>query len=566
MLTNIIFMHIILNMKHTSIYLTSPLRRARHLLTLWLLSLCLVPASGFCAWEKFAPSVPSAETILDLASCQNAPDCFYASTAHQIFKNEKNAWLPLFTLASSGDSIVRIHTFPASPGLWIQTQKSIFLFDLLSNKPAQIYTTSAADKFPLSFLVETKNLWVGTLSGLWNSKDSGKTWQKRSDLADHQLVSLIAGSGSDLFFSANGSWMKSENNRPRNLLRLFRFEDQVEDLDVTTTNTREENIQTAPPVSFSDYLKTSRMHYLASLQGVFKSADGITWTQLSNSGFRSTAVSRILWDEKNSELLAVTKHGVFVFDEKNQRWKSKNDGLAKLDARAILLLPNSEIFMVTNSDGLWTWKNASLGKSISPEQAFLFNKLVSLEPSARDIHKHVIKYSDTNNAKIKRWHAESRLASLMPNLSLGKDWGVSNNVDLDRAGTSDPDRFINGPWNKDRGTDLDLSWDLGDFIFSTSQTSIDSRAKLMVDLRNDLLAEATRLFYERRRLQAEMLQDRARDEKTHLDRLLRVDELTSLLDALTDGYLSKRLETIYKSTPAFETLWRLENKNHKEAF
>jgi hypothetical protein len=148
----------------------------------------------------------------------------------------------------------------------------------------------------------------------------------------------------------------------------------------------------------------------------------------------------------------------------------------------------------------------------------------------------------------------------MPNLSLGKDWGSSNNVDLDRAGTSDPDRFINGPWNKDRGADIDLSWDLGDFIFSTSQTSIDSRAKLMVDLRNDLLSEATRLFYERRRLQAETLHDPAPDEKTHLDRLLRIDELTSLLDALTGGWLSEKLESIYKLNIPLEEIWKYSGK------
>lgn len=519
----------------------------------------LLPGSARGNWEKTSQP-PATEAPIDLALCAEKSECFYAATKHQVFRQDQGVWQPVFNLPSSTDEIKRIQTFPSSADLWIQTQQSIYQMHVETQTAEKIYDSSDSEKFPLAFFMDSQNFWVGTQSGLWNSKDRGKTWQKRSDLADHQPVSLIVGSGSDFFFSANGNWMKSENNSPRNLFKLFTFENREDTPDATLTSETEEEPSNNPVLSFFSYAQSNRAHYLASLQGVFKSDDGISWLQLSHSGFRSTAVSRILWDEKNLELLAVTKDGVFHFDESAQRWKSKNNGLAKLDVRALLILPNSENLIAANSEGLWTWKSSSSKISISPEQATLFNKLVSLEPSALDIHKHVIRYSDTSNTKIKRWHAESRLASLMPTLSLGKDWGASNNVDLDRAGTSDPDRFIDGPWNKDRGADLDLSWDLGDFIFSTSQTSIDSRAKLMVDLRNDLLSEATRLFYERRRLQAETIRDPATDEKTHLDRLLRIDELTSLLDVLTGGWLSEKLDSIYKSNTQLEEIWLYQNK------
>lgn len=517
------------------------------------------PQVAYAGWIK-ANQPPASETPTDVALCAERAGCFYAATSHQVFRNENNLWQPVFNLPATNDSIVRLRIFPSSADLWIQTRQSIYQLTPELKTAERIYASNDPDKTPLSFFMDSENLWVGTISGLWVSKDSGKSWQKRSDLADHQPVSLIAKTDSDFYFSANGAWMKSENNRPRTLLKLFTFEDPSSDSDLIAPEEEIESSPAPPKTSFFDYLKTSKNHYLASLQGVFKSVDGISWSQLSNSGLRTTSVSRILWDEKNADLLAITKEGVFYFDENGQRWKSKSDGLAKLDVRAILILPNSETLIAANSEGLWTWNESVSKKPVSPGQAALFNKLIHLEPSARDIHKHVIQYSDTSNGKIKRWHAESRLASFMPNLSLGKDWGTSNNVDLDRAGTSDPDRFINGPWNKDRGADMDLSWDLGDFIFSTSQTSIDSRAKLMVDLRNDLLSESTRLFFERRRLQAEILYDPAQDEKTHLDRMLRIDELTSLLDAMTDGFLSKRLEQIYKQNSELEEIWKFQSK------
>ncbi len=520
-------------------------------LVIWL---GLFPFSAHAAWEKTS-SPPAAEAPIDLTLCAEKAHCFYASTSHQVFRSENNVWQPVFNLSAANDSILRLRIFPSSSALWIQTGQSIFKMNPESLLSEKIYTASDPEKQPVSFFMESENFWVGTVSGLWLSKDFGKSWQKRSDLADHQPVSLIAKSDSDFFFSAAGAWLKANENSPQTLLRLFAFEDHSDYSD-TAESEAEESVPRSS--SFFDYTKTSKNHYLATLQGVFKSADGITWAQLSNSGLRNTAISRILWDEKNSALLAVTKQGAFRFDESGQRWKSQNDGFAKLDVRAILLLPNSENLITANSEGLWLWRESSLKNSADPELALLFNKLIRHEPSARAIHKRVIKYSDTSNAKIKSWHAESRLASLLPSLSLGKDWGTSSNVDLDRAGTSDPDRFIGGPWNKDRGADIDLSWDLGDFIFSTSQTSIDSRAKLMVDLRNDLLSEATRLYYERRRLQAETIQYPAPDEKTHLDRLLRIDEITSLLDALTDGYLSTQIEKIYQQHQELAQLWELK--------
>ncbi len=517
--------------------------------TSWL---SLFSATAHANWEKISQP-PAAETPVDLALCAEKADCFYAATSHQVFQNEKNIWQPVFNLPSSADSIVRLRIFPDSSSLWIQTRRNIFKLDSESHTAEKVYESNDPEKQPLSFFMDSESFWTGTASGLWSSKDAGKSWQKISALADHQPVGLIAKSNSDFFFSADGTWFKAKENSPQTLLRLFAFEDQTETTSWSDSEQAVEKI--LPLASFFDYLKTDKNYYLASLQGVFKSADGMTWTQLSNSGLRNTAVSRILWDEKSSTLYAVTKQGVFIWQEINQRWKFQNDGLAKLDVSALLLLPNSESLLAANSEGLWQWKASALKKSISPECAVLFNKLIYLEPSVRKIHKQVIQYSDTSNAKIKRWHAESRLAALLPNLSFGKDLYRANNIDLDRAGTADKDVFIEGPADKHRTASADVSWDLGNFLFNTSQTSIDSRAKLMVDLRNDLLAEATRLYYERRRLQVETVQNPAADQKIHADRLLRLEELTSLLDALTDGYLSERLETIYKQNPELEDLW-----------
>ena len=77
----------------------------------------------------------------------------------------------------------------------------------------------------------------------------------------------------------------------------------------------------------------------------------------------------------------------------------------------------------------------------------------------------------------------------------------------------------------------------------------------MVELRNDLLSEVTRIYYERRRLQIGLVFTPPASEQEHLENLLRLDELTSLLDGMTDGFFSKRLERVYEERPGFNKLW-----------
>ncbi|MDD5226209.1 MAG: hypothetical protein PHV97_03370, partial [Candidatus Omnitrophica bacterium] len=185
-----------------------------------------------------------------------------------------------------------------------------------------------------------------------------------------------------------------------------------------------------------------------------------------------------------------------------------------------------------------------------PEEILaLFKELISLEPSAREVHKHVIRYADVGNGKIKRWQVLSRIAGALPTFSFGK------NLDRNASISTYSGKYITGPEDVSKGWDADVSWDLGDTVYSSDQTSIDSREKMMVELRNDLLSEATRIYYERRRLQIDLVFTPPVSEQEHLENLLRMDELTALLDGMTDGFFTKHLEQIYEERPCLNKLW-----------
>ena len=108
-----------------------------------------------------------------------------------------------------------------------------------------------------------------------------------------------------------------------------------------------------------------------------------------------------------------------------------------------------------------------------------------------------MRYAEVNPEKIQIGAANALIAPLLPDLSLGYDLGSNENVDLDRGGTGDADQFILGPEERDRQWSVNVGWDVGELIWNPDQTSIDTRSKLMVELRDDLLNQLNHLFYAR---------------------------------------------------------------------
>ena len=63
----------------------------------------------------------------------------------------------------------------------------------------------------------------------------------------------------------------------------------------------------------------------------------------------------------------------------------------------------------------------------------------------------------------------------------------------------------------------------------------------MVELRDDIVDEVTRIYFERRRLQVSLLTQPPSDPQVAIDKELRQRELAAMLDGLTGGYFSAQL-------------------------
>jgi len=213
---------------------------------------------------------------------------------------------------------------------------------------------------------------------------------------------------------------------------------------------------------------------------------------------------------------------------------------------------------VIEQEGLYAATDAGVffrpvKKALSPENLPMLDyreilNNFSNEPSIRDVQKIAIDYAEVHPSKIRDWRAAAQKRAWLPSLSIGVDgdknltlgdsvWGSYSSGGQLFIGPDDKTFYNNFSW------DVSLSWDLADLIWSSDQTSIDSRSKLMVELREDILDQVTRLYFERRRLQVELAALQNPDAQTILDKNMRIDELTALIDGLTGGEFSRRIKS-----------------------
>ena len=408
-------------------------------------------------------------------------------------------------------------------------------------------------------------LLLGTSGGLFESNDSGKNWQKVSnELSDQFIQSLeVDPENEEVFIASEKGLYRSLSNQDE-LSRVFSARTHREGEEPS-----EEISPTKNPSPHVRSIVLAQSPYetiaIGTKEGVYLSEDeGNYWTRLSTSGLRNLDIQDLVYVEREQTWIAATKKGVFFFNSMKHVWKELGTGLPFTEAYQLAIDGTAADTLYAATDrGIYQIRfDFGFGH---PEVTYpasfhnweLLQELLIAEPTVREIQNAAVQYANVSNQKINRWQKQSRLKSLFPTFSVKRDFTVGNNVDLDRGSTSVPDVYISGPPDKTESIDMGVSWDLSELIFNSAQTSIDSREKLMVELRDEILSEVTRLYFERRRAQAEFVLRPPLDQIDQLNALFRLDELTANIDALTNGYLTKQLGGIYSQNPNYLELWQV---------
>ncbi|MDO8581200.1 MAG: hypothetical protein Q7S13_06960, partial [Candidatus Omnitrophota bacterium] len=193
------------------------------------------------------------------------------------------------------------------------------------------------------------------------------------------------------------------------------------------------------------------------------------------------------------------------------------------------------------------WRLATGHGRLSTDNRRLMEQFAD-EPTIRHVHGWAVDYAEVHPDKIKNWRRLAQKRAWLPSMDIGfdtnRDWNYSDSIfGTTSSGGSHYIAPDDKSYGQDLGWDISLSWDLADLVWSSDQTSIDSRSKLMVELREEILDQVTRLYFERRRIQVELLSQPDIDPVLVPDKQLRIEELTALLDAFTEGKFSEALDS-----------------------
>lgn len=162
------------------------------------------------------------------------------------------------------------------------------------------------------------------------------------------------------------------------------------------------------------------------------------------------------------------------------------------------------------------------------------------EPEVRDVQAMVLEYSKTDPRYVNEWLRAAKNSAWLPELTVKYDYGngygygytyeVSEDGELDDADV-----------DTDHGVAVTAKWKFDELVMSSDRIRVISETQDIVKLRDKILDQVTRLYFDRRRLQVDMLLAGGGDLKTQLKNEMRLQELTAQIDAYTGGRFSAAL-------------------------
>lgn len=495
------------------------------LVMMGLLSYGCVYASDF---ERLDSEGLEGRKPLSVSSDETGGQVAWVGTDGGIFRKDfsKNAsWQKIILEDVAEVHVNRIEFSPYVSFGYAATSKGVYEIDPVSLTARKIYSSNQdVENECLSVAVDAnQNIYVATKAGLFARYGKGNRWTKSVTVLGDKAISYVYATGMTLYAAASEGLYQSMD-RGKTWKKVFSLNAGREETVEDEEENGEDDVSNRIHAVIGEKGAPSII-YLATSIGGFKSQDnGETWEPLPLAGLDSKNILDLIFSIAPRKLYAVTKNGVFCSDVDG--WSV----IAPLSYGHDLALFNGKILIVT-SMGVYAFGindfNAEADSKINKNWDQSFKR----EPTIQEVQQMVVEYCDVSNDKITSWHKQARARALLPDLS----FGYGNNVYGSYNGI-----FAVGPndWQ------VNVSWDLGDLLYSTDQTSIDARSRLMVQLRNDVLAEATQLFYERKKLQIELADGLLNPDELSRKQI-RLEEVSALLDRLTGGAFSK----VLKSSP-----------------
>jgi len=464
------------------------------------------------------------------------PGVIYIGSKNRVLKTEDagKRWRALLSVSGRNSNINFLYFNPQDKNLIYAASGNGLFYSFDRGKSWQRifkgknYTENECRGLAIS----KNNIYLITAGGLFFSQDNGRNWHKTTGLGSQEMFSIACdrrepdciylSSAAGVFKSRDGgcSWKKA--------FFISAAEEQFEE-----GGEGEEERRTTENVIIIRIDPNNPGHiYLSTPKGIYASSDrGDSWEALSSSGFIESKIRFLLVSDEGG-IYALGSKRVFKYSQ--GYWQSISYGLEAGELYSLNSGRGGDLY-VCAARGLFK-TNALYFKGQQAQR--VISVYFKDEPEISEVQRAAIKYAEVSPEKIERWRKQATKKAWLPQVSVGLDREAS---DLWHWETGSTTKSIDDSLRKGReyvGWDVSISWDLGELIWNEDQTSIDVRSRLMVELRDDILDNVTKLYFERIRLKMEIDSIPIEDYRKRMDKELRLKELTASLDALTGGYFS----------------------------
>jgi photosystem II stability/assembly factor-like uncharacterized protein len=473
----------------------------------------------------------SGEGLISLAVDPVDSEKLYIGTDKGLYEKEgeQKDWNLICGESCGLGQVNQIAFDPATNDIYSATNKGLFCFtrDKKECKAVFIRSDELERECLAAIVLKNGTIFIGTAGGLFISRNKGKNWQKISSPFEKEKIVSLFGNAS-LLYAATPSYVYKTLDSGKTWIKIFNIyfykENAQED---ESSSTDPEEISQQPIKYIVGDVNNPQKIYVATNKGIFISQEaGKNWDRLPLEGLDSVTLKFLMLYQPQERLFAVTKSG--LFELKNNRWVLS---VMAYDCRQIVQKGRS-LVLITFRD-IFEYDASEIENSDESMIKEDLKNLFDNEPTVEQVQEMAIDYAEVSDKKIKDWRRKAATKALLPEFSVDFDRSVSTSVGATY------ERSYVGPM--DWG--LSLKWDLANIVYTSDQTSIDSRSKLMVELRNDVLAEVTRLYFERRKLQMELESRNATNSEGNIDKKLRMMELTALINRLTGGQFSKMIKS-----------------------
>lgn len=507
---------------------------------LTLTGLCVVfLTQTLAAWEKPSQGIIESEVTTIAVHPKNS-SVIFAGTSKGVYRStdKGKSYHSVLLVRGSGQRVNALYASPHDSGyVYAATDSGLFAATNLGYDWKKIYETSdSRERQCLGVVEDGEKIYLATKGGLFYKNLNSFHWQKESGILGSQPVNFIVADSKYLYFSLNSEIFRM-NKTDKTFERIFSLISHQTNGEIETfEDNGTEATNTNKQITFMHINSSNTGLYLVTTKGIYISRNqGESWERIDSDGL-SLQNSTSLSESKSGEMFVGTLNGIFHLSE--GVWRSEYQGMETNETNFLTHDSDGNLYAATNK-GIFQFSDKPIAESAdSKTERPKIN--FSHEPSIRDVQKIAIRYAEVDPEKILGWRRAAQNKAWFPTLAVGLDRDAADLLHWDTGAS--PDALLKGrdfvSW------DVSLSWDLSDLVWSTDQTSIDSRSKLMVELREDVLDQVTRLYFERRRAQVELYTITPLAEIERVNREMRIEELTALIDGFTGGEFSRMIRKL----------------------